>query len=194
MNTRMRAKGGCRGTRRHARTRGEGLTHSRSWITYYIPPLQLHVLLAGITLAVAIGALGLTFRRWSQAALIPGRERIETRLAPEPHSEPPRPPAGAGEPPAPAVPVVIQAPRPELAVYPGRFWLIAAGHCSLHRTGGPLGHGGLEAGGRSGARCASVAGTRGAAVVSRTWSSRGHYRPDGGAGDHHVGDTAMERV
>lgn len=30
----------------------------------YIPPLQLHVLLAGMTVAIALGAMGATIRRW----------------------------------------------------------------------------------------------------------------------------------
>ncbi|MFA5863641.1 MAG: DUF2231 domain-containing protein [Phycisphaerae bacterium] len=40
-------------------------------ILWYIQPLQLHLVLAGLTVAFVIAALGLTFRRWNESCDLP---------------------------------------------------------------------------------------------------------------------------
>lgn len=117
------------GARDHARAGAAGpaaTPPTGSRVAHYIPPLQLHLLLAGITVAIAAGAIGLTFRRWSQPVLTGQRERIETRLGPELRPETPPQPIGAGEPPRPTAPLVVEGPGGVTAVYPARFWVIAA--------------------------------------------------------------------
>jgi hypothetical protein len=92
-------------------------------ITYYIPPLQLHLLLAGATVTVALGAFAVTIRRWRVLRApvpLPGasegsRELPEYRLRPDLRSlEPAAPPAD----PRPGI-----APIPQL--FPARLWLWA---------------------------------------------------------------------
>lgn len=97
----------------------------RTAVTYYFPPLQVHVLFAGLTVAFAIGAFGVTLRRWN-SELVPfaafaGSEHIERALdmADEiTRREAMATHAGAeaaAAPPAPAV-----APTP---LFPARIWL-----------------------------------------------------------------------
>ena len=84
-----------------------------------LPPLQLHLLLAGLTAAVSWAAFGLTFRKWaispSKADLDPEiREREERLMIMGPV------PAAGGIP--------GSAKRDELVVpkvYPARFWVLA---------------------------------------------------------------------
>jgi hypothetical protein len=92
---------------------------SRKGIEYYIPPLQLHLLLAGIAVAIAIGAFGVTIRRWkvmraadASANVLP-IELLEHRLRPD-RVDRPMPPADA----SPGAAVI-----PHL--FPARLWLWA---------------------------------------------------------------------
>ncbi len=86
----------------------------------YIAPMELHLLLAGMTVAVALGAIGLTLRRWAVihsmsivAAVSAARmaEVPDYRLRPE----------SAGRP--------VPEPRPTIpalpSIYPARVWLWA---------------------------------------------------------------------
>ncbi|MGE5610034.1 MAG: DUF2231 domain-containing protein [Bacillota bacterium] len=98
----------------------------------YMDPLQLHLLLVGFTLALAVGALGVTLRRWAiqakpaaeapAAGIMPEREGPlaleETPRFPGMEKVEPMPPAGK---PAEIRPLVVEPP----AVYPARFWLLA---------------------------------------------------------------------
>lgn len=99
----------------------------------YLDPLQLHLLLVGFTLAFAVGALGLTLRRWAiqprPAAEVPlvdtlsvGEEPLALEQAPGllgAERIEPVPPTGG---PAQIRPLVAEPP----AIYPARFWLLAA--------------------------------------------------------------------
>jgi hypothetical protein len=83
-----------------------------------LSPLQLHLLLAGLTAAVAWAAFGLTFRKW---AISPSREDLD----PEVREREERlmimgPVPSAGVPGA-AKKDELVIPR----VYPARFWLLA---------------------------------------------------------------------
>jgi hypothetical protein len=84
----------------------------------YIPPLQLHLLLAGLTVAVSLGALGVSVRRWSQEVVIP----IRTEVMSPPGTEPIEPShasvytrATVALPPATSFPIRL----------PARLWLVA---------------------------------------------------------------------
>jgi hypothetical protein len=88
-------------------------------VEYYIPPLQLHLLLAGMTVAIALGAFGLTLRRWAilRCPVAPPGTRpdlAEHRLRPDLRSVSVAPPAD----PSPGI-----VPLP--AIYPARLWLWA---------------------------------------------------------------------
>ena len=87
-------------------------------VTWYIPPLELHVALAGLTVAVAVGAIGLTIRRLERSELVPAATQT---IAPGESTEqaPPEPAAET----APVAPVASDEARP---VFPARFWLAAA--------------------------------------------------------------------
>lgn len=75
-------------------------------VDYYLPPLQLHLLLAGLTVALAVGAIGVSLRRWScpPAADVPAE--LDEML--------------------PGTSLAAAPPTPDApAVYPARFWLLA---------------------------------------------------------------------
>jgi hypothetical protein len=99
---------------------GTGQEPTASRVQKYIPPLQLHVVLAGLVVAAAVGALGLTMRIWKSPPP-PARslERAE-RTGPQ-DRDAPRVVVTTDTSQATA-PVVAEAPR----VFPGRFWLLAA--------------------------------------------------------------------
>lgn len=88
-------------------------------LEYYVRPLQLHLLLAGLTVATAIAALGVSFRRWNwRPPTIAESRLVETPRPAEPAGVAPRPPAEAG------VPTTAPAPHPLAVspVRPARFW------------------------------------------------------------------------
>lgn len=87
-------------------------------IKWFIPPLELHVALAGITVAIAVAALGLTIRRLEPAE--PVTEPGETIV---PGEQTPEEPHGRTEVTVPVPPSIPYAPRP---VFAARFWLAAA--------------------------------------------------------------------
>src|SRR4029079_12871780 len=80
-------------------------------LTFYIPPLELHLLLAGLTIAIALGAFGVTIRGWAlmwtpppgSAAELQPLELPEHRLRPD---VPNRPPHVDPTPGAPSIPQV----------------------------------------------------------------------------------------
>jgi uncharacterized membrane protein len=76
-----------------------------------VPPLQVHVVLAGLTMALAIGALGLSVRKLSM--------RDGVGPAPAKQQEPRA--LEYAPPPVQVNMIVVAEP-----VHPGRFWLIAA--------------------------------------------------------------------
>lgn len=84
-------------------------------IEYYIQPLQLHVMLAGITAAIGLGAIGVTFRRWST------QPRTPTVAVQSVQPEMPGRYPGAPAPVQTTVTVATPAP-----VFPARAWLFAA--------------------------------------------------------------------
>jgi uncharacterized membrane protein len=103
---------------------GETLKHD---VAYYIPPLQLHLALAGFVGAIVIAAFGLMIRRWQldSMSLVP--------LSREPYPVTPGVPS-EGEPIGPAERAELRSDlphgrgRPVVApakVYPGWFWLTA---------------------------------------------------------------------
>jgi hypothetical protein len=89
-------------------------------LSYYVSPLQLHLLLAGLAIALVVGALGVSLRRWSTQGTTPSA----WQQAPPPAWQEPvivRPPGGPqGTMVSPAAPANVVA-----AVYPARFWLLA---------------------------------------------------------------------
>ncbi len=99
-------------------------------VTYYIPPLQLHLVLAGFAVAFVVAGIALMVRRWQLDSLTPA--------APSSEGQPVAPaivglgvPAGAGE----RVELGSDLPQgqglqnvaPHSEVYPGWFWLGAFG-------------------------------------------------------------------
>jgi len=87
-------------------------------IKWFIPPLELHVALAGMTVAIAIGALGLTIRRLEPPEVV--TEPGETMV---PGEQTPEEPHGRSEVTVPVPPSMPYAPRP---VFAARIWLAAA--------------------------------------------------------------------
>ncbi len=91
----------------------------RPQIEHYIQPLQLHILLAGLTVAIALGALGLTIRRWTLEPRAIRYEEGVTLQRMVPTQDPARgeyagqPPLGTG--------VTVAPP-----LFPARVWLAAA--------------------------------------------------------------------
>lgn len=74
--------------------------HPAAGLSWYLPPLELHIVLAGILVAIAVGAMGLTIRRLEPASartepgeeIAPGERPIEEFNAPAvPASEAPLP-------------------------------------------------------------------------------------------------------
>lgn len=88
-------------------------------VTWYIPPLELHVALAGLTVAIAVAAIGLTIRRLEAPSTVP--EPPETIAPGQPTAEEP-PDHGALA----AAPVPSVVPDEARPVFPARFWLAAA--------------------------------------------------------------------
>jgi hypothetical protein len=107
----------------------EAVTHEEaeqhtghSLVDYYGPPLQLHLLLVGLTVAMALAALGVSFRRWSWRPPAPSEaEQAEVARRLEPGAAPARPPIGAGV----YVPTTARQEAVAPVVRPARFWLIA---------------------------------------------------------------------
>jgi len=92
-------------------------------IKYYIPPLQLHLLLAGLTVAAAFAALGASFRRWARRPVtIVQTQRTEAVARPEPGSvtSAPLTAPGVTVSTTTATPAVVETP-----VYAARYWLLA---------------------------------------------------------------------
>jgi len=89
-------------------------------VNYFVSPMQLHVLLAGLAIALAFGALGASLRRWAIQTSAPSawQQTPPTNWQEPVIVRPPGGPQGAMvSPSAPANPVP--------AVYPARFWLLA---------------------------------------------------------------------
>ncbi len=59
-------------------------TEPRSRIEYYAPPLELHVVLAGTTVAIALAALGLSIRKITQGPPVTQVDHIAAALGPPP--------------------------------------------------------------------------------------------------------------
>lgn len=98
--------------------------HHQHGINWYIPPLELHVLLAGTTVAVALGAMALTIRRLERKELVPAPEEM---IAAGESTDQARPePAASNGPVMPNAPVVPVAPDEPRPIFAGRFWLAAA--------------------------------------------------------------------
>lgn len=98
----------------------------RHGIKWYVPPLELHMVLAGIMVALSVGALALTLRRLERTA--PGSEPAET-IGPEDST------MGTSAPETVIAPDVIAAPpagavvvrtytTPMGPIHAGRFWLL----------------------------------------------------------------------
>lgn len=84
-------------------------------VEYYIQPLQLHVMLAGITAAIGLGAVGVTLRRWSTLP------RTQTVTVQTTHAD-----ASGRYPGGPASTQTTAAVLPTAPVFPARAWLFAA--------------------------------------------------------------------
>ena len=104
---------------------GYGGRHPAAGLSWYLPPLELHIVLAGILVAIAVGAMGLTIRRLEPAA---------ARTEPGEEIEPGERPVEEFSPQESAAPL---APLPQGAyvvrdLFAGRFWLVAlvAGLCT----------------------------------------------------------------
>jgi uncharacterized membrane protein len=95
-------------------------------LEYFLSPLQLHIVLAGLAVACSIGALGLTLRRWGEPAKARGRSGS---LANDPLPEQKHPeerslgPSGAER-------SAGRMPHPQ------RFWVIASGVAILTALAG----------------------------------------------------------
>ncbi len=111
------------------------------WVEFYVPPLQAHVVLAGLTVALGLAALGLSVKRW---------DRVISSIEETPR---PLPPVSSGvSEPRPAtqadVAGAIQPPKAEFflvrpRVFPGRYWLLAALLAILTAVAGVWSVGGL---------------------------------------------------
>lgn len=113
-----------------------GTPRHPAWVMRYLPPVQMHLLSVGATLAFAFAAIGLSIRRWSQT------------VGPLPASHIPSPPPRVGQPvseeraaDAPAQPVApapaVLAPATILyPIFPARFWLAAMIFALLGAVGG----------------------------------------------------------
>lgn len=82
-------------------------------VDYFLPPMQLHVLLAGLAVMLTVGALAATLRRWATlpSELSPWQAAVPTAWQQAPAT--PYPPLSAK--PTDAGPTI----------YPARFWLLA---------------------------------------------------------------------
>jgi uncharacterized membrane protein len=105
----------------------EHMEHAQGKLEYYVPPLQFHVLLAGLTVALGFGAIGVTIRRWTAEPQVPARmahaAQIERALDTadevtrrEHEEESIVVPTGAHTPP------VVVPPPP---LFPARIWVAA---------------------------------------------------------------------
>lgn len=93
-------------------------------ITWYIPPLELHLLLAGLTAAAVFGAVGLSIRQWTRPREAPPATEAQGVPASsilQAMSRQPHPQVGQAEPSGSTEPAPVPAPR----VFPARVWLLA---------------------------------------------------------------------
>ena len=90
-----------------------------SRVEYYVLPLQLHLLMAGLVIAVAAGALGLSIRRGALEVDATDLAVAQIETASDPVAS-----ALAGRPlePSPTEQIVLVGPP---KVFPARFWIIA---------------------------------------------------------------------
>jgi len=97
------------------RLRGTAVTEQTKGINYYIPPLQLHIELAGFVIAVIIVALGISLRRMERAMNLAGST-----------GNPVSPGTSTGSVTSnPAAPGTIPTPEPTVPVSPSLLWLVA---------------------------------------------------------------------
>ena len=100
-------------------------------IAYYVPPLQLHTILAGTVVALALAALSITVRRWNQLSPTTTEEEADRYI---------RESVGGTVAHRPATPVAqttdasLTPAHPRL--YPGRFWLVTFVLAVLTALGG----------------------------------------------------------
>lgn len=94
-------------------------------IAYYVPPLQLHLLLGGAAVAVALAAVGMAFRNTARPEAVPAADEEERLLAGQP--DPGRRPAASGD------MAMLRSFRPAAAVYvapepvpAARTWVLTA--------------------------------------------------------------------
>jgi hypothetical protein len=90
---------------------GTGETASaqmRHDVKYFLPPLQLHVILAGLALSATLAAAALTVRRW--------------HLLPEGRTSPAEMVTVTGD----ANETLVDAPPSTHEAFPGRYWLLGA--------------------------------------------------------------------
>jgi hypothetical protein len=118
---------------------GEGRPAWEAAIDFYVPPLQLHVILAGLAVALAAAALGLSIKRWDPAL----------QVAPPAGGEVPRSDAGQ------VMPIdIAESIRPRAAFaatpqalarpFPGRLWVFASLFAILAAGAGVWSVGGLS--------------------------------------------------
>jgi hypothetical protein len=104
-------------------TAAETAAGEATGLRYFVPPLQLHALVAGLALASVLGAVGLTLRRWEKLQA-PATAEKPWRAGPLP---PDTPSASGNVHPGPAearniAPVCARLQPPSR---PARFWLLA---------------------------------------------------------------------
>ncbi|HOM50195.1 MAG TPA: hypothetical protein PLE87_02925 [Phycisphaerae bacterium] len=119
----------------------QGDTHEHAghehptWVRRFIPPVQLHLLMVGLTLSFAMAAIGLSIRRWSQdygplpASRIPPQSPRVAQPVVQESAE------GPAQPIAPAPPV-IAPPTMLLPIFPARFWLTSLILAAITAVGG----------------------------------------------------------
>ena len=92
-----------------------------AWVERYLPPMQMHVLMAGLTIAFAMGAVGISIRRWSQP-MWPTAGAVRVVNPAMPTSNPAIVTVGSPVVPATSLVTPGMVLRP---VYAARFWVLA---------------------------------------------------------------------